>query len=391
MKTINVHAEHTYPVHIGAGLLQTHCNFDQYERILLIYPPSQRQRAEQLTQRWQPRQRITHFEHPDGEAGKEVSVLARAWEAAANGGIGRKDLVVGLGGGATTDLAGFVAATWLRGIDVIHLPTTLLAMVDAAVGGKTGINTEAGKNLAGAFHSPRAVVADTQPLTTLPAADFNAGMAEVIKCGCIADPHILALVENGERVQAKDQRVPELIERAVAVKAQVVGADLREAGPRETLNYGHTLAHAIEKLSRYRVRHGEAVAVGCIFAALVAQDLGYCDSAWVQRQRQVFSQQGLPTTWSWPSWDEVMAVMGADKKVRSGQIRMVLTPTAGQTRVEVVEETRLRAAWEALQGAGQAGRGTATCATTGCAGANTSDSTGAYPPDSAGEGGQVQA
>ena len=275
MTTIEVHAEHTYPVRIGSGLLQTDCHFDQYERILLIYPPSQRSRAAELTKLWEGRQRVAHFEHPDGEAGKEVTVLAQAWEAAAAAGIGRKDLVVALGGGATTDLGGFVAATWLRGVDVIHLATTLLGMVDAAVGGKTGINTETGKNLAGAFHSPQAVIADTSTLQTLPARDFNAGMAEVIKCGCISDPQILALVENGPRVQAGDERVQALIERAVAVKAQVVGSDLREAGLRETLNYGHTLAHAIEKLSNYRVRHGEAVAIGCIFAAHVAQELGY--------------------------------------------------------------------------------------------------------------------
>lgn len=348
MTTIEVHAEHTYPVRIGSGLLQTDCHFDQYERILLIYPPSQRSRAAELTKLWEGRQRVAHFEHPDGEAGKEVTVLAQAWEAAAAAGIGRKDLVVALGGGATTDLGGFVAATWLRGVDVIHLATTLLGMVDAAVGGKTGINTETGKNLAGAFHSPQAVIADTSTLQTLPARDFNAGMAEVIKCGCISDPQILALVENGPRVQAGDERVQALIERAVAVKAQVVGSDLREAGERETLNYGHTLAHAIEKLSNYRVRHGEAVAIGCIFAAHVAQELRYCGEEWVQHQRAIFAHQGLPTTWSWPKWAEVMSVMSSDKKVRSGQIRMVLTPAAGQNRVEVVEEPVLRVAWETL-------------------------------------------
>ncbi|MDO5721176.1 MAG: 3-dehydroquinate synthase [Actinomycetaceae bacterium] len=350
MSEIQVHAEHTYPVHIGAGLLEDDrfFSFSEYERILLIHPPTLQPLAERLAERWAKTHQVRCFCHPDGEAGKDVSVLAQAWEEAAAAGISRRDLVVGLGGGATTDLAGFVAATWLRGVDVVQIPTTLLAMVDAAVGGKTGINTAAGKNLAGAFHSPRAVVADTDTLATLPAEDFNAGMAEVIKCGCIRDTEILQLVE-GRRVKAGDPVVRELIERAVKVKAEVVGSDLKEAGMREILNYGHTLAHAVEKLSNYRVRHGEAVAIGCIYASIVAFLLGYCQWEWVEKQEAIFSAQGLPTSWSAESWEQIYTVMNTDKKVRSGQIRMVLTPQPGSTRVEAIPGQVLEQAWTVMQ------------------------------------------
>lgn len=348
MKVIEVRAEHIYPVHIGNEILHSRCWWPNYERILLMHPPALSEVAQRLAVRSAPGQKVETFSHPDGEAGKDVAVLARAWEAAALAGIGRKDLIVGLGGGATTDLAGFVAATWLRGVDVIQLPTTLLAMVDAAVGGKTGINTEAGKNLAGAFHSPRAVIADTSVLATLPKADFNAGMGEVIKCGFIRDQAILDLLAGQPPVDADDIRLPELIERAVAVKAQVVGSDLREAGMREILNYGHTLAHAIEKLSDYRVRHGEAVAAGCVYAAFVAGELGYSEDDWIGQQIESLAHQNLPTSWYWPRWEEVRTVMGADKKVRSGQIRMVLVPRPGQTRVEAVPEAVLIRAWERL-------------------------------------------
>ncbi|MBX7557735.1 iron-containing alcohol dehydrogenase, partial [Streptomyces sp. tea 10] len=169
--------------------------------------------------------------------------------------------VISVGGGAVTDLAGFVAATWLRGVRVIHLPTTLLGMVDAAVGGKTGINTAEGKNLVGAFHPPAAVVCDLDSLQTLPQNELLTGMAEVVKCGFIADPRILELIrENPQEVRdAASPVVRELIERGIRVKAEVVSSDLKESGRREYLNYGHTLGHAIEHNERYQWRHGAAV------------------------------------------------------------------------------------------------------------------------------------
>ncbi|MDQ1662646.1 MAG: 3-dehydroquinate synthase, partial [Blastococcus sp.] len=204
---------------------------------------------------------------PDGEAAKTAEVAASAWEEFGRLGLTRSDAVVGLGGGAVTDLAGFLAATWTRGVRVVQIPTSLLGMVDAAVGGKTGINTRAGKNLVGVFHPPAAVLADTDLLAGLPGAEFRSGLAEVVKCGFIADPEILRLLEadpSGSRDTA------ELIERAVQVKAAAVGEDLYDTGRREFLNYGHTLAHAIERVEDFGWRHGEAVAVGMVFAAELA-------------------------------------------------------------------------------------------------------------------------
>jgi 3-dehydroquinate synthetase len=184
-------------------------------------------------------------------------------------GLGRKDAIVSLGGGAATDVAGFAAATWLRGVDIVHVPTTLLGMVDAAVGGKTGINTDAGKNLVGAFHQPAAVLIDLATLETLPRNEIVAGMAEIVKAGFIADPVILDLIEADPQAARTPQgpHTGELIERSIRVKADVVSQDLKESGLREILNYGHTLAHAIEKNERYSWRHGAAVSVGMVFAA----------------------------------------------------------------------------------------------------------------------------
>ena len=193
--------------------------------------------------------------------------------------------MVSLGGGATTDLAGFVAASWLRGVRVVHVPTTLLGMVDAAVGGKTGINTAEGKNLVGAFHHPSGVICDLETLATLPAEELVSGMAEVVKCGFIADPAILDLVEPApsDALRVGSPQLRELVERAVQVKLDVVAGDFKEAGGsgahpgREVLNYGHTLAHAIERAEGYRFRHGEAVAIGMVFVAELARLAGRLD------------------------------------------------------------------------------------------------------------------
>ncbi len=216
---------------------------------------------------------------PDGEAAKEIAVAAGLWSQLAAARVSRSDAIVGIGGGAATDLAGFTAATWLRGVRVVLVPTSLLGIVDAAVGGKTAVNIAAGKNLVGAFHPPAGVIADLDPLATLPAAEYVSGLAEVIKAGFIADPVILELIESDPAGAAQPgggaQR--ELIERAVRMKAEVVSADLREAGPREMLNYGHTLGHAIERAEDYQIRHGEAVSIGLAYAAAVARLAGRLD------------------------------------------------------------------------------------------------------------------
>jgi 3-dehydroquinate synthase len=256
---------------------------------------------------------------PDGEAAKDVAVLARLWDDFAAVDLGRADAVVAVGGGATTDLAGFAAATWMRGVRVVHVPTTLLAMVDAAVGGKTGINTAAGKNLVGAFHPPAGVLCDLRLLDTLPAADLASGLAEVVKAGLIADPAILDLVEHDPR-----GRLPELVERAVRVKAAVVSEDLRESGRREILNYGHTLGHAIERVEGYRWRHGEAVSVGMVFVAELARLAGRLDPATAQRHRDVLGGLGLPTRYDAAAWPDLHRAMALDKKARGGRLRFVV-------------------------------------------------------------------
>ena len=299
---------------------------------------------------------------PDGEAGKTADVAARAWEALGEAGFTRSDAVVTVGGGAVTDMGGFIAATWLRGVPVVHVPTTLLAMVDAAVGGKTGMNTGAGKNLVGAFHEPAGVICDLDALATLPKPELVAGMAEVVKCGFIADPRILELVEGGAAA-ALDPHGPviaELVRRAVQVKADVVAGDLRETGGsgghpgREALNYGHTLAHAIERATAYAVRHGEAVAIGMVYVAELARRAGRVDDALVARHRAVLEAVGLPTTTA-PAgehgFEELLAGMRVDKKSRGATLRFVVLEQIGRPIVlSGPEESDLREAYAALSG-----------------------------------------
>jgi 3-dehydroquinate synthase len=286
---------------------------------------------------------------PDGEAGKDVSVLAGLWSAFARLGMTRTDAIVGVGGGATTDLAGFAAATWLRGVRAVLVPTTLLGMVDAAVGGKTAIDIPEGKNLVGAFHPPAGVLCDLATLVTMPRADYVAGLAEVIKAGFIADPRILDLVEEDPEAAGRPDgpHTLELIERAVAIKARVVSEDLRESGLREILNYGHTLGHAIEKVEAYRFRHGDAVAIGMVYAAELAGLAGRLDAGVVKRHREILTAVGLPTSYAAEAWSELRAAMRVDKKARGARLRfVVLDGLAAPGRLEDPDEDLLRSAYE---------------------------------------------
>ncbi len=291
------------------------------------------------------------IEVPDAEDGKSLAVVGFCWHALGEIGLDRTGTVVALGGGAVTDLAGFVAATWLRGVRVVQVPTTLLAMVDAAVGGKTGINTEAGKNLVGAFHEPAAVLVDLATCETLPRAELVAGMAEVVKAGFIADPVILDRIE-ADPVAALDPAGPvlaELVGRAIRVKADVVAADLRESHLREVLNYGHTLAHAVERRENYRWRHGAAVSVGMVFAAELARLTGRLDDATAQRHRRVLRSIGLPTGYDADALPELLESMRNDKKTRSGVLRfVVLDGLAKPGRLEGPDPELLAAAYAAV-------------------------------------------
>jgi len=271
-------------------------------------------------------------EVPAGEAAKDIAVAAGLWSRLAAHRVTRADAIVGIGGGATTDLAGFVAATWLRGVRVVLLPTTLLAVVDAAVGGKTAVNIPEGKNLVGAFHPPAGVLADLAVLGSLPEADYVSGLAEVIKTGFIADPVILDLIEADPAgaTAPGGRHASELVERTVRVKAEVVSADLRESGLREVLNYGHTLGHALERLEGYRIRHGEAVAVGMVYAAEVGRLAGRLAPDIAARHRKVLSAVGLPTTWAAGAWPALREGMAVDKKSRGARLRLVILEDLGR-------------------------------------------------------------
>jgi 3-dehydroquinate synthase len=290
---------------------------------------------------------------PPGERAKTAEVAARCWEALGAAGFTRSDAVVAVGGGATTDLGGFVAATWLRGVRVVHVPTTLLGMVDAAVGGKTGINTSAGKNLVGSFHEPAGVLCDLALLESLPEAELRSGLGEVVKCGFIADPEILRLVEASAPTDlvAGSPLVRELVERAVRVKAEVVSGDLRESGGREVLNYGHTMGHAVELASDYSLRHGEAVAIGCVYVAELARSAGILAGDVADRHRTAFERVGLPTGWAGASYADLRARMAVDKKSRGSTLRFVVLGDLARPQILAdPREEHLRAAYDVMAG-----------------------------------------
>jgi shikimate kinase/3-dehydroquinate synthase len=317
-----------YEVVVGTGLAGELAGLlAGAERVALIHPVALKDRAAGLAGELTASGfDVLPVEVPDGEDAKTLAVAGACWDALGGAGFTRTDAVVGLGGGATTDLAGWVAAAWLRGVPVVHLPTTLLGMVDAAVGGKTGINIDAGKNLVGAFHPPAAVLCDLAALATLPPRDHVAGLAEVVKCGFIADPAILDAIE-ADPTGAADPAgslTRQLVERAVRVKAGIVSRDLRESGERAYLNYGHTLAHAIEKVEGYRWRHGDAVSVGLVFAAALGRLAGRLDRRTADRHAAVLAALGLPTSYRGVGWPALLDAMRVDKKARGSVLRFVV-------------------------------------------------------------------
>jgi len=330
---IGVEAEHRYEVVIGRGLLG---ELPRYltgaAKVAVVHTATLSASAEAIredldAQGFDP----VLIEIPIGEDAKSVEVVAFVWEALGTSGFTRSDAIVGLGGGATTDLAGFAAATWLRGIRIVQIPTTLLAMVDAAVGGKTGINTAAGKNLVGAFHSPHGVLCDINALETLPPNDLVAGMAEVVKIGFVSDASILEDIAAHPQaaVDPNDALLTDLVRRAVQVKADVVGSDFKETGSggvigREALNYGHTLGHAIERVENYEWRHGAAISVGMVYVAELARLGGKLSDADVDLHREVLTSLGLPTTYASGRWERLLSAMQMDKKARGATLRFVV-------------------------------------------------------------------
>ncbi len=322
---------------------------DEVERVLVVHSEAQGGLAEAVAASLEQQGYAAHrADVPDAEAAKTAEVAGWLWAQLGQADFTRSDAVVGVGGGAVTDLAGFVAATWLRGVRVVQVPTTLLGMVDAAVGGKTGINTAEGKNLVGAFHPPAGVLCDLDVLATLPEADLVAGLAEVIKAGFIADPTILELVEADPLAarRADNRHLRELVERAIQVKADVVTADLKEASLREVLNYGHTFGHAIEQVEDFTWRHGEAVSVGMVYAAELARLAGHLDDDLVARHRFVLTSVGLPTAYRSDRWADLLTAMRRDKKSRGSTLRfVVLDGLAEPTRLVGPADDLLRAAY----------------------------------------------
>lgn len=348
---VTVAGTQPYDVEVGRGTLSNIADFvgTDVKKILIVHQPTLANLAGQLRANLSEHFEVLLAEIPDGEAAKRVEVAAFCWQILGTSNFTRSDAIIGFGGGAATDLAGFVAATWLRGVTLIQVPTTVLGMVDAAIGGKTGLNTSEGKNLVGAFYAPAAVVADLDILAGLPRNELLSGFGEIVKCGFIAQPEILDILERDAEAATnpESEEFSRLVELSIGVKARVVGADFREAGDREFLNYGHTLGHAIEYSERFHWRHGAAVAVGMVFAAELARLAGRLADDVVERHRSILIDIGLPITYPLGRWKTLVSVMKRDKKARGDLLRFViLDAVARPTILSGPDESLLFAAWQ---------------------------------------------
>ncbi len=339
MKRLKVAAEIKYEVAIGHNYLSALEEIKKNHQKVLILIPGKIKSLIKI----KSSKNLHLISLPDGESQKDLTSLSRVWKELAKLNFGRLDAIVGIGGGATTDLAGFAAATWLRGVAWYAVPTSLAAMVDASIGGKTGINASSGKNLIGAFYSPRKVIIDLDFLQHLPKRDISAGLAEVIKCGFIKDKEILASL----RSDVID--FEEIIYRSVKVKAKVVGSDFKESKEREVLNYGHTLGHAIESDSRYKLRHGEAVSIGLVFAAELSQILRGLDQEVVTEHREILKSFNLPISYPKSRFKNLLKNMQVDKKVKNGRMRFIgLDDIAKPVWLEEVTKADIAKAYERI-------------------------------------------
>ena len=353
---VDVAANNPYPVVVGEAAVAV-LGDDEFVRIknrvvVVISNSDVQAQADAVVDLITPRAtRVVTWQVPAGEAAKRVEVASAAWAFLADAGVDRSGLIIAVGGGATTDAAGFIAATWMRGIDIVHVPTTTAGMVDAAVGGKTAIDIDEGKNLVGAFHDPKAVICDLAFLAGLPEVEYRSGLAEVLKCGFIGATSILAGAEADPSHLFDHPKDAFLA--AINLKANVVAADARETSisiGRELLNYGHTFGHALETLSGYTMRHGEAVSIGMVFAAEVSHHLGRCSADFVQRHRRVLAAVGLPTSHTGFEFREAVAVMAKDKKARGGKLRMILLAGPGDAFAATdIDESILLSAFEATR------------------------------------------
>jgi 3-dehydroquinate synthase len=351
--TDNTDHSDSYSVLVGRGLVASLA--DQLgtgvKKVLIVHTSTLGARAVALRESLLEHYEVLIAEVPDAEPAKRVEVAAFCWQVMGQADFSRTDAVIGLGGGAVTDLAGFVAATWLRGVTLVQVPTSVLGMVDAAVGGKNGINTAEGKNLVGTFYAPSAVICDLDLLEHLPRNEILAGFAEIVKAGFIQVPEILDIIEADVAV-ATDPTTPEfrrLIELSIQMKARIVGADFKESGLREILNYGHTLGHAVEHAERYGWRHGAAVAVGMMFAAELAALSGRLSVENVDRHRRILDSLTLPISYPVGRWSTLLASMQRDKKTRSGMLRFVVLDDIGKpTMLEGPDASLLFSAYQAI-------------------------------------------
>lgn len=352
--------ERAYKIHIGKNLAGTLLALaDAYASenrpVAIITCPSILKFHSELFSEIKKRARVIIETSVDGEGAKTLSEAERIFEKLAQNRIDRSGVILAIGGGVVGDLAGFCAAAFLRGIAFVQVPTTLLAMVDSSVGGKTGVNLRAGKNLVGAFHQPDAVVADMALLSTLPLREFAAGMAEVIKYGLLGDSAFFEKLETAGKLSWDSVELPDVVRRCCEIKAAVVVADERETAKengRALLNLGHTFGHAIEKVAGYgEYLHGEGVAIGCVAAALLSEKLGFAPAGTlVERTRALCEKNALPVCLRRPlSIDALIAAGGNDKKVVAGKLRYVLLKKIGEAfTTSSVPEAAVREVWREL-------------------------------------------
>jgi 3-dehydroquinate synthase len=351
--TITVPGVDSYEIVVGRDILSTLPALigPDARKVLIVHPATLGARAERLREVLSTDFEVLLAEIPDAENGKRVEVAAFCWQVMGQSDFTRTDLVIGFGGGAVTDLAGFVAATWLRGIRLINVPTTLLGMVDASIGGKTGINTNEGKNLVGAFHAPAGVVVDLDTLEGLSQMEILAGFGEVVKCGFIGEPEILDIIERNVDVatNSSSDEFRRMVELSIGLKARVVGQDFKENGLREILNYGHTLGHAVEYAERFQWRHGAAVAIGMVYAAELARLTGRLPDSAVDRHRNILTSLQLPISYPVGRWQTLLSVMKRDKKARGALLRFIVLDDIGKPTVLTgPDESLLFAAYQEI-------------------------------------------
>ena len=341
MKSISIKAERDYEINFVDDWRSSFAEVNKSHSKVLVIAPTEL--VDQFKLDSLNSTSVLVVATPSGEAAKSPEYLLQMWDVCATFGLTRSDAIVGIGGGSTTDLAGFVAATWLRGISWYAIPTSLAGMVDAAIGGKTGVNSAHGKNLIGSFNSPHSVIIDYSFLSSLSSRDFNAGMAEVIKAGFIANPKILELAADAKA------NVKELIWLSIEVKARVVSVDFKESREREILNYGHTLGHAIEKLEDYKLRHGEAVSIGLVFAAELSNVTGHLSKEIVGQHRALLSKFDLPTTYLRDALPKLLDLMANDKKTRGTALRFIGISEIGKpVWLEEVTADQIATAYERI-------------------------------------------